>query len=40
MAEMFDDYKERDAAIAYCPNCGERLRLVKDNDASIKAVKE
>ncbi len=40
MAEMFDDYKERDAAIAYCTNCGERLRLVKDNDASIKAVKE
>ena len=40
MAELFDDYRERDASIVFCPNCNERLRLVKDNDASIKAVSE
>lgn len=40
MAELFDDYKERDANVAYCPNCNERLRIVRENGSSVLAVSE
>ena len=37
MAELFEEFKERDNSIVMCPNCKERLRLVKVDDDTMTA---
>ena len=40
MAELFEDFKERDNSIVQCPNFKERLRLVKVDDDKMTAELE